>query len=113
MKKRFIGGLTALFVVCLATMSVSAAGFGARTGRICQADCSPLSTAQNCRYQDVDGDGLCDVCGTGFVDADGDGVCDRQGTGTGQGFVDEDGDGVCDRLGTGMGRGAGWRGGRK
>ncbi len=67
--------------------------------------------------------------GTGprFEDADGDGVCDNYvpgqgcGLGRGAGFVDADGDGVCDNhvpgRGCGLGRGArggcgnGFRGG--
>ena len=60
--------------------------------------------------------------GTAFVDEDGDGQCDLMGTGqAGQGygprgfgaqganFVDEDGDGVCDLVGSDlMGTGAGY-----
>jgi hypothetical protein len=46
-------------------------------------------------YADVDGDGVCDNCGS--VNATGDAGC--------QGYVDEDGDGVCDNRGNGLGRG--------
>jgi len=48
--------------------------------------------------------GTCD----NFVDEDGDGVCDLAGSGQGQGsgdsYVDEDGDGVCDNAGTNSGQ---------
>ena len=64
------------------------------------------------------------TCGQNFVDEDGDGICDLMGTGAGNGprgpftygyaeggcgenFVDEDGDGICDLMGTGVSTGAG------
>ncbi len=52
-----------------------------------------------------------------FVDEDGDGVCDLAGTGQGQGsgdnYVDEDGDGVCDNAGTNSGQQKQSRSGRR
>lgn len=72
--------------------------------------------------EDLVGFGLQSTGGPNFVDEDGDGVCDLMGTGQGNGpygprgygngtgvcgenFVDEDGDGVCDLMGTGQGNG--------
>ena len=72
------------------------------------------STSHRCpHFVDQDGDGVCDLrgsgdcagrCGGGFVDQDGDGACDhagKGGCGRGQGFSDQDGDGVCDHAGQG------------
>jgi hypothetical protein len=58
------------------------------------------------------GAGQCDE----FVDEDGDGICDLAGTGQGQGtgpgYEDADGDGVCDHAGTGQQGQQGQRGQR-
>lgn len=79
-----------------------------------QATEAQLALAQQARYVDTDGDGVCDNYGTGrgvnYADANGDGICDNQGSGAGYGmgagkgqgrnYVDTDGDGVCDNYGT-------------
>jgi hypothetical protein len=68
---------------------------------------------QGAGFVDEDGDGVCDLMGSGgrgqfgrrmgggpgFVDENGDGVCDN--------FVDEDGDGVCDNCPAGQRMGGG------
>lgn len=125
MKKALSGILSTAIVLSVLTATAFAAGPGC--GRY---------------FSDLDGDGICDLCGTehrvcliregtAFVDADGDGICDNCGTyhwcgmagaGFGGNFVDADGDGVCDNYGSGQGygygrgtrggRGNGFRGGR-
>jgi hypothetical protein len=83
---------------------------------------TPLALAYQGPDEGVPAQGSLGVARSNFVDEDGDGVCDLMGTGEGYGphgpranqfanggcganFVDEDGDGVCDLMGTGQGSG--------
>ena len=100
MKKRMIALAAALMLTAtIGTVTAAAYGRGNHGGN------GTGNRAAVC-YQDTDGDGICDNCGTNgcggnFVDEDGDGICDNRGTnGCGGNFVDEDGDGICDNRGT-------------
>jgi hypothetical protein len=115
MKKFALIGLAVLAILVIGVSIAAAQGPA--------GDDTPVAPGAN--FVDEDGDGVCDLMGTGaagnsyrhgagganFVDEDNDGVCDLMGTGAagnsygrgagGANFVDEDGDGVCDLMGTG------------
>lgn len=122
MKKRVVIGLSLLAILLLGAslaMAYDVPGEG-------DPVVSP-GLYQGPNFIDENGDGVCDLMGSGafgngqaganFIDENGDGVCDLAGTGEGYGpfgyahrvcaenFVDEDGDGLCDLIGSGQGFG--------
>lgn len=96
MKKVRTGILAAALLLTIGVTGAFAAGPG--WGRHANWNNSCPAAGTTCRY-DMDGDGICDNCGSS--------TC-----GVGANYVDADGDGVCDHwggsrcgLGRGMGRG--------
>ncbi len=107
MRKVISGVLAALTVLSISTATVFAAGPG--NGRyFTDADNDGVFDNAVCIYEDTDGDGICDVCGTNHGNCLG---------GQGAAFVDADGDGICDNYvsgqcqDSGCGHGQGSRGG--
>ena len=105
MKKWRIGAALVLSVVALAGSTIaSAAGYGG--GRCWNAGAAGEAIAASsswtgARWQDADGDGICDSRAGCWADADDDGICDLCGrTGRGYSYVDADGNGLCDNYGT-------------
>jgi hypothetical protein len=85
MKKVALIGLAVLAILVIGVSIAAAQGPA--------GDDTPVAPGAN--FVDEDGDGVCDLMGTGAA-----GNSYRHGAG-GANFVDEDGDGVCDLMGTG------------
>ena len=133
MNKSDLKKYAVIAITLLAIMVVGISIAAAQGPSGSDAPAGPQAQEPGSAFIDENGDGQCDLFGTGhaggqgyrrrgsgaqgvnFVDEDGDGQCDLMGTGagygaTGENFVDEDGDGICDLAGSGQG-GNGNRGG--